>query len=140
MLTRLLMVAAGYRCSRVSCRWSSQRAGHGIGGTAGYLRCPSHVLMRTMDMLYAFPRIMLAIAISASLGPGRRTRCSRSSVVFIPRSPVWPRPRRRRRHLLEYNRPRPRLSGASKRRASCVQVLPNIFNPSFGNASGLIWT
>ena len=56
--------------------------GTAIGATAGYLRGPvGAVLMRTMDMLYAFPAIMLAIAISASLGPGVTNSVLAISVV-----------------------------------------------------------
>ena len=58
--------------------------GTAIGATAGYLRGPvGAVLMRTMDMLYAFPAIMLAIAISASLGPGVTNSVLAISMVFI---------------------------------------------------------
>src|SRR5262245_64372993 len=58
--------------------------GTAIGATAAYLRgLVGAVLMRTMDMLYAFPAIMLAIAISASLGPGVTNSVLAISVVFI---------------------------------------------------------
>src|SRR4029079_17952368 len=41
-----------------------------LGATAAYMRgVVGALLMRGMDMLYAFPAIMLAIAIAASLGP-----------------------------------------------------------------------
>ena len=42
------------------------------------------VLMRMMDMLYAFPAILLAIAVGASLGPGLTNTIIAVTIVFIP--------------------------------------------------------
>ena len=112
--------------------------GTAIGATAGYLRGPvGAVLMRTMDMLYAFPAIMLAIAISASLGPGAKNSVLAISVVFIPPISRVAEAATRRVIFLEYI-DAARLSGASTARILMSQVLPNIFNPIFVYASGLI--
>jgi peptide/nickel transport system permease protein len=109
-----------------------------IGATAGYLGGPvGAVLMRTMDMLYAFPAIMLAIAISASLGPGVTNSVLAISMVFIAPISRVAEAATRRVIFLEYIEAA-RLSGAS---TACIlrsQVLPNIFNPIFVYASGLI--
>ena len=112
--------------------------GTAIGATAGYLGGPvGAVLMRTMDMLYAFPAIMLAIAISASLGPGVTNSVLAISVVFIAPISRVAEAATRRVIFLDYIEAA-RLSGAS---TACIlrsQVLPNIFNPIFVYASGLI--
>jgi peptide/nickel transport system permease protein len=58
--------------------------GTAIGATAGYLGgWSANGLMRTMDMFYAFPSLLLAIAISASLGPGVKNAIIAASIVFI---------------------------------------------------------
>ncbi len=42
-----------------------------LGVSAGFLGgIPNQIIMRTMDIFYAFPAVLLAIAISGSLGPG----------------------------------------------------------------------
>jgi len=109
-----------------------------IGATAGYLSGPvGAVLMRTMDMLYAFPAIMLAIAISVSLGPGVTNSVLAISMVFIAPISRVAEAATRRVIVLEYIEAA-RLSGASMACILLSQVLPNIFNPIFVYASGLI--
>jgi peptide/nickel transport system permease protein len=93
--------------------------------------------MRTMDMLYAFPAIMLAIAISASLGPGVTNSVLAISMVFIAPISRVAEAATRRVIFLEYIEAA-RLSGASTACILLSQVLPNIFNPIFVYASGLI--
>ena len=57
-----------------------------LGVSAGFLGgIPNQVIMRTMDIFYAFPAVLLAIAISGSLGPGLWNTLLSLSVVFIPR-------------------------------------------------------
>ena len=59
--------------------------GTAIGVTAGIMRgAVGTVLMRAMDMLYAFPAILLAIAVGASLGPGLTNTIIAVTIVFIP--------------------------------------------------------
>jgi peptide/nickel transport system permease protein len=112
--------------------------GTAIGATAAYLRgLVGAVLMRTMDMLYAFPAIMFAIAISASLGPGVTNSVLAISVVFIAPISRVAEAATRRVIFLEYI-DAARLSGASTAHILRSQVLPNIFNPIFVYASGLI--
>lgn len=60
--------------------------GTGLGVTAGYVGGITNTLvMRTMDIFYAFPAVLLAIAISGSLGPGLWNTLISLSIVFIPR-------------------------------------------------------
>ncbi len=57
-----------------------------LGVMAGYVGGITNTLvMRTMDIFYAFPAVLLAIAISGSLGPGLWNTLISLSIVFIPR-------------------------------------------------------
>ena len=60
--------------------------GAGLGVLAGYLGGIANTLiMRTMDVFYAFPSVLLAIAISGALGPGLANTLISLSIVFVPR-------------------------------------------------------
>ena len=60
--------------------------GSGLGVLAGYLGGIANTLiMRTMDVFYAFPSVLLAIAISGALGPGLANTVIALSIVFVPR-------------------------------------------------------
>ena len=57
-----------------------------LGVLAGYVGGWTNTLvMRTSDIFYAFPAVLLAIAISGSLGPGLWNTLLSLSIVFIPR-------------------------------------------------------
>jgi peptide/nickel transport system permease protein len=57
-----------------------------LGVLAGYVGgALNAAVMRTMDVFYAFPAVLLAIAISGSLGPGLPNTLISLSVVFVPR-------------------------------------------------------
>lgn len=56
-----------------------------VGLAAGYYRRLDNVLMRVMDGLMAFPAIILAIALMASLGPSLRNVIVALGVVYTPR-------------------------------------------------------
>jgi peptide/nickel transport system permease protein len=57
-----------------------------LGILAGYLGGAANaIIMRTSDIFYAFPAILLAIAISGALGPGLGNTLISLSVVFLPR-------------------------------------------------------
>ena len=56
-----------------------------VGLTAGYLgRWPDSLLMRMMDVLLAFPSILLAIVIVSILGPSLPNAMLAIGIVFIP--------------------------------------------------------
>jgi peptide/nickel transport system permease protein len=60
--------------------------GTGLGVLAGYAGGLTNTLvMRTMDIFYAFPAVLLAIAISGALGPGLPNTLISLSIVFVPR-------------------------------------------------------
>jgi peptide/nickel transport system permease protein len=57
-----------------------------LGVFAGYAGGLTNTLvMRTMDIFYAFPSVLLAIAISGALGPGLPNTLISLSIVFVPR-------------------------------------------------------
>ena len=56
-----------------------------IGITAGYAGGrTNNVIMRTVDVFYAFPSVLLAIALSGTLGAGMTNSLISLTVVFIP--------------------------------------------------------
>ncbi|BBK31357.1 peptide/nickel transport system permease protein [Stella humosa] len=56
-----------------------------LGVLAGYARgWVNSVIMRGMDVLYAFPSILLAIAITGILGPGLTNTIVALTITFIP--------------------------------------------------------
>jgi peptide/nickel transport system permease protein len=60
-------------------------AGTVIGLLAGfYGRWVDDVLMRVMDMLFAFPAVLLAIAILAVRGPGTSNTIMAIAIVYVP--------------------------------------------------------
>jgi peptide/nickel transport system permease protein len=60
--------------------------GAALGVMAGYVGGLTNTLiMRTMDVFYAFPAVLLAIAISGALGPGLPNTLISLSIVFVPR-------------------------------------------------------
>ncbi|WP_336922439.1 ABC transporter permease [Aquipuribacter sp. SD81] len=60
-------------------------AGVLIGLLAGYYRGPlDAVLMRFMDVLFAFPAVLMAIAVLALLGPGTGNAMIAIGIVYVP--------------------------------------------------------
>lgn len=57
-----------------------------MGAMAGYFRRLDNVLMRVMDAFMAFPVILLAIGITAALGPGSVNAVIALAAVYTPRT------------------------------------------------------
>ena len=100
-----------------------------LGGLAGYFGgWVDEVVMRATDLVFAFPTIILAMAVTAALGPSLRNAVLAVVVVF------WPSYARVVRGLVmslgqsDYVSAT-RLLGASSRRALLVDVLPNVAGP-----------
>jgi peptide/nickel transport system permease protein len=56
-----------------------------IGMISGYIGgIPDNVIMRTMDVFFAFPAILLALLVVAILGPGINTTVLAIAVVYTP--------------------------------------------------------
>ena len=100
-----------------------------VGALAGYFRgVVDGVLMRVVDLVFAFPPIILAMVVTAVLGRGLRNAALAIVVV------AWPSYARVVRGLVlsvgdsEYVQSA-RLLGASSRRALFRDVLPNVAGP-----------
>jgi peptide/nickel transport system permease protein len=100
-----------------------------LGAIAGYLRGPADgLVMRSADLVFAFPPIILAMVVAAVLGGGLRNAAL--AIVIV----AWPSYARVVRSLVlsvgeaEYVQSA-RLLGASARRALFKDVLPNIAGP-----------
>ncbi|EKF20472.1 ABC transporter permease [Nitratireductor pacificus] len=61
-------------------------AGAAIGALAGYLRQLDNLLMRVMDAFMAFPAMLLAIAITAALGPSLFNVVVALAVAYVPKT------------------------------------------------------
>jgi peptide/nickel transport system permease protein len=103
--------------------------GSTAGAVAGYLSgVTDGVIMRITDLVFAFPPIILAMAVVAALGPGLRNAVLAIVVV------AWPSYARVVRSLVLTFRDADfvaaaRLLGASRSRALWVDVVPNVFGP-----------
>lgn len=102
-----------------------------IGGVAGYFRgVVDGVSMRTVDLFFAFPPIILAMVVAAVLGRGLRNAAL--AIVIV----AWPSYARVVRGLVlsvgdsEYVQSA-RLLGSSARRTLFRDVLPNVAGPVF---------
>jgi peptide/nickel transport system permease protein len=109
-----------------------------LGSLSGFLgRWVAAVIMRTMDMFYAFPAVLLAIAISASLGPGLVNQIIALTIIYIAPIARVAEAATRRIVISEFIEAA-KLSGASTSRIILTQVVWNIFSPIFVYASGLV--
>jgi peptide/nickel transport system permease protein len=112
--------------------------GTALGAFAGYVGGPVRaIFMRSLDMFYALPAILLAIAIGASLGPGLLNVIISVSIVYIAPIARVAESATRRAMVDEYIEAA-RLSGAGTLSILFTQLLPNIFNPIFVYAAGLV--
>jgi peptide/nickel transport system permease protein len=112
--------------------------GTAIGAFAGYVGGPVRsALMRSLDIFYGLPAILLAIAIGASLGPGLLNVIISVSIVYIAPIARVAEAATRRAMVDEYIEAA-RLSGASAPAIIFSELLPNIFNPIFVYAAGLV--
>jgi peptide/nickel transport system permease protein len=109
-----------------------------IGITAGFVggRVNS-VLMRTIDIFYAFPSVLLAIALSGALGAGIFNGMLSLTIVFIPPIARIAESVTTSVRKIEYVEAA-RASGASAFTIVRVHVLGNVIGPIFVYATGLI--
>lgn len=94
-------------------------------------------LMRSMDMLYAFPAVLLAIAVGASLGAGLANTLIAVTIVSIPPVSRVAESSTRRVITKEFVEAA-KLSGAGRLRVARTQILPNVFNDVVVYASSLV--
>ena len=113
-------------------------AGTTIGIVAGYAGGRTNTLiMRTIDVFYAFPSVLLAIALSGALGAGMVNSLISLTIVFIPqiaRVAESATTQVRSRDYVEAAR----ASGAGAWTIVRVHVLGNVLGPIFVYATSLI--
>jgi peptide/nickel transport system permease protein len=112
--------------------------GSAVGIVAGYLGGRINTLiMRTVDVFYAFPSVLLAIALSGALGAGILNAIVSLTVVFTPqvtRIAESVTTQIRSRDYVEAAR----VSGAGAFTIIRVHVLGNVLGPIFVYATSLI--
>jgi peptide/nickel transport system permease protein len=114
----------------------------GIGSTigifAGYLGGRINTLvMRTIDVFYAFPSVLLAVALSGALGAGFENALLSLTIVFIPpiaRVAEAVTTQMRSRDFVEAAR----ASGAGAFTIIRVHILGNVLGPIFVYSTSLI--
>ena len=129
MLTRLLYGGRPSLVAGIVPVVAATLVGTVLGTIAGFSTAWANVLiMRTMDMLYGFPSIMIAIAIATALGPGLRNIIIALTVAYIP--PITRMVEQETRRIA--NREfilAARVAGAGRPTIIRTQVLGNIFTP-----------
>ncbi|MBO9513086.1 MAG: ABC transporter permease [Variovorax sp.] len=99
-----------------------------VGVAAGYFRRLDSLLMRCMDALLAFPAILLAIGISAALGPQTLSVIVALGIAYVPRTALITRASTLVIREMEYVEAA-RLAGASHLRMIFRHILPNCMGP-----------
>ena len=112
--------------------------GTSLGLVAGYAGgWVNTAIMRTVDVFYAFPSVLLAIAISGALGAGITNSIVSLTIVFVPqitRVAESVTTGVRNRDFVEAAR----ASGANALTIMRVHILGNVLGPIFVYATGLI--
>ena len=112
--------------------------GTSIGVVAGFLGGKVNMaIMRTLDVFYAFPSVLLAVAISGAMGPGLSNSLMALTIVFIPQIARVAESVTTQVAKLDYI-DAARMSGAGALTIIRVQVLGNVLGPVFVYATGLI--
>lgn len=138
MLTRLMYGARLSLFMGVTPVFIALFIGSAIGITAGYVGgWVNSVLMRTIDVFFAFPSVLLAIALSGALGAGILNGLISLTVVFVPpiaRVAESVTTSIRTRDFVEAAR----ASGAGSLLIIRKHVLGNVLGPIFVYAMSLI--
>ena len=112
--------------------------GTSLGVLAGFVGGKVNMaIMRTTDVFYAFPSVLLAVAISGALGAGIENAILALTLVFIPQIIRVAESVTQSVRNLDYVEAA-RASGASGFTIVRVHVLGNVLGPIFVYATGLI--
>lgn len=110
----------------------------GLGLLAGYLGgAVDHVIMRALDVFFAFPLVLLAIAIVGVIGPGMGNQMFALAVVLVPYSTRVVRTATLSVKPLEFVEAA-RALGASGGRLVGRHLLPNVLPPLLVYTSTLV--
>jgi peptide/nickel transport system permease protein len=113
-----------------------------IGGTIGIIAGfaggrINMAIMRTTDVFYAFPSVLLAVAVSGALGAGILNTILSLTIVFIPTVIRVAESVTTSVRNLEYV-DAARSTGASARSIVRKHILPNVLGPIFVYATSLV--
>ena len=112
--------------------------GSAIGIIAGYAGgLVNTLIMRTIDVFYAFPSVLLAVALSGALGSGLTNALVSLTVVFIPQIARVAESVTTQVRKLDYV-DAARASGAPPATIIRVHILGNVLGPIFVLATSLI--
>lgn len=112
--------------------------GTAIGLLAGYVGGKVNmVIMRVLDVFYAFPSVLLAVAISGALGPGMSNSLIALTLVFVPQVVRVAESVTTQVRQFDYIEAA-RMSGANAFSIIRVHVLGNVLGPVFVYATGLL--
>lgn len=112
--------------------------GTSIGLFAGYVGGRTNLaIMRTLDVFYAFPSVLLAVAIAGALGPGMSNSLIALTLIFVPQVVRVAESVTTQVRGLDYV-DAARLSGAGPLSIIRVHVLGNVLGPVFVYATGLV--
>ena len=112
--------------------------GTSIGLFAGYVGGRVNMAtMRMLDVFYAFPSVLLAVAIAGALGPGMSNSLIALTLVFVPQMVRVSESVTTQVRRLDYIEAA-RMSGASTFSIIRVHVLGNVLGPVFVYATGLL--
>jgi peptide/nickel transport system permease protein len=99
-----------------------------VGVVSGYFTRLDSLMMRCMDALLAFPAILLAIGISAALGPQTASVIIALGIAYVPRTARITRASTLVIREMEYVEAA-RLAGAGHLRMIFRHILPNCMGP-----------
>jgi peptide/nickel transport system permease protein len=109
-----------------------------LGVTAGFAGGRTNTaIMRTIDVFYAFPSVLLAVAISGALGAGILNAIVSLTIVFIPPIARVAESVTTQVRGLDYVEAA-RASGAGSLTIIRVHILGNVMGPVFIYATGLL--
>jgi len=138
MLTRLMYGGRLSLLMGIVPVFSAFFIGTTLGLFAGYLGGRVNmVIMRTLDIFYAFPSVLLAVAISGALGPGLSNSLIALTLVFVPQIVRVAESVTTQVRQLDYIEAA-RMSGASAFSIIRVHVLGNVLGPVFVYSTGLL--
>jgi ABC-type dipeptide/oligopeptide/nickel transport system permease subunit len=106
-----------------------------FAGSAGGIT--DHVIMRALDVFFAFPLVLLAIAIVGVIGPGMQNQMFALAVVLVPYSTRVVRTATLSVKPLEFVEAA-RALGASRGRLLARHLLPNVLPPLVVYTSTLV--
>ena len=109
-----------------------------LGVTAGFISGKTNaIIMRTVDVFYAFPSVLLAVAISGALGAGITNALLALTVVFIPPIARVAESVTTQVRSLDFVEAA-RASGANAFTIIRVHILGNVLGPIFVYATSLV--